>query len=53
MYNQDASEHVKNIRLGTLNSRSIKCKEELIIENFNEYYNRCPTYHINMATKYR
>ena len=36
-YNQDASEHVKNIRFGTLNTRSIKSKEKLIMENFNEY----------------
>ena len=36
-YNQDASEHIKNIRLGTLNAISIKSKEELIMENFNEY----------------
>ena len=36
-YNQDASEHVKNIRLGILNARSIKNKEGLIMEIFNEY----------------
>ena len=36
-YNQDASEHIKNIRLGTLNARSIKSKEEFIMENFIEY----------------
>ena len=36
-YNQEACEHVKNIRLGTLNARSIKSKEELIMENFNKY----------------
>ena len=36
-YNQDASEHVKNIRIGTLNARSIKSKEELIMENLNEH----------------
>ena len=36
-YNQEISEHVKNIRLGTLNGRSIRGKEELIIENFNEF----------------
>ena len=35
--NQEVSEHVKNIRLGMLNTRSIKSKEELITENFNEY----------------
>ena len=28
---------MKNIRLGTLNARSIRSKEELIINNFNEY----------------
>ena len=28
---------MKNIRLGTLNTRSIKSKEELIVENFNKY----------------
>ena len=27
---------MKNIRLGTLNARSIKSKEEFIMENFNE-----------------
>ena len=35
--NQEVSKHVKNIRLGTLNTRSIKSKGELIMENFNKY----------------
>ena len=36
-YNQDAREHVRNIRIGSLNARSIKSKEEFIMKNFSEY----------------